>query len=220
MLYTALATIALLLPSTVAFAATDPALDKVLRQLDAASVKFQSTEADVKDEFYERVVRDTSTQTGSVYFLRSGGGTEMGLAIGQKRVSFKNGQGVLYDPSAAAKFTSFSAGQNQQKADSFLTLGFGGSGKDLERAWDVKLLGTEQVSDDGQAVTVDKLDLTPKDPGVKNTFTHVVIWIDPARSVSLKQEYTTPDNDKRTVTYSHLRYNTKVDTKKYALPKK
>ena len=216
----ALATTALLLTSTSAFAATDPALDKVLRQLDAASTRFQSAEADVKDEFYELVVRDTSTQTGSVYFLRSGGVMEMGLAIGQKRVSFKNGQGVLYDSSAAKKFTTFNAGQNQQKADSFLTLGFGGSGKDLERAWDVKLLGTEQISDGGSPITVDKLDLVPKDPSVKSSFTHVVIWIDPVRSVSLKQEYTTPEGDKRTVTYSHLRYNTKIDTKKYALPKK
>ena len=220
MFKTALATTALLLTSTAAFAATDPALDKVLRQLDAASAKFQSTEADVKDEFYELVVRDTSTQTGSVYFLRAGGSTEMGLAIGQKRVSFKNGEGMLYDPNAPQKFTAFSAGQSQQKADSFLTLGFGGSGKDLERAWDIKLLGTEPISDGASTVTVDKLDLVPKDPGVKSSFTHVVIWIDPARGVSLKQEYTTPESDKRTVTYSHLRYNAKVDTKKYALPKK
>lgn len=215
-----LATAALVLSSTTAFAATDPSLDKVLRQLDAAATKFQSTEADVKDEFYEKVVRDTSTQNGSVYFLRSGSGTEMGLVIGQKRVSFKNGQGVLYDPNAAKKFTTFSTGQNQQTADSFLTLGFGGSGKDLERAWDVKLLGQEQLTDNGQPVTIDKLDLTPKDPGVKNTFTRVIIWIDPARGVSLKQEYTTPEGDKRTVTYSHLRYNVKIDTKKYTLPKK
>lgn len=211
---------ALFFLSSSAFAATDPALNKVLRQLDAASVKFQSTEADVKDEFYEKVVRDTSTQTGSVYFLRSGSGTEMGLAIGEKRVSFKNGQGMLYDPTAARKFTPFSTGQNQGKADSFLTLGFGGSGKDLERAWDVKLLGTEQVMDGGQSLTVAKLDLQPKDPGVRSTFTEVVIWVDPTRSVSLKQEYTTPEGDKRTVTYSHLRYNTKIDTKKYALPRK
>ena len=220
MLKPVLATAALVLSSVSSFAAADPALDKVLRQLDAASAKFQSTEADVKDEFYERVVRDTSTQNGSVYFLRSGGSTEMGLAIGPKRVSFKNGQGVLYDPNAAKKFTSFSAGQNQGKADSFLTLGFGGSGKDLERAWDVKLLGTEQMTGDSQPVLVDKLDLVPKDPGVQSTFTHVVIWIDPSRGVSLKQEYTTPEGDKRTVTYSHLRYNVKVDTRKYALPKK
>lgn len=215
----ALATTVLALSSTTAFAATDPALDKVLRQLDAASTKFQSAEADVKDEFYERVVRDTSTQTGSIYFLRVGSGTEMGLVMGAKRVSFKNGQGVLYDPNAATKFTSFSAGQNQQKADSFLTLGFGGSGKDLQRAWDIKLLGTEQVTDNGTPVTVDKLDLVPKDQSVKNNFTHVVIWVDPSRSVSLKQQYTTPEGDMRTVTYSHLRYNVKIDTKKYALPK-
>ena len=70
-----------LLMSSAAQAATDPTLEKVLRQLDAASATFKNTEADLKDEFFERVVRDTTTQYGSVYFLRGAKGTEMGLLI-------------------------------------------------------------------------------------------------------------------------------------------
>ncbi len=214
-----LAPLLLVLCST-AHAATDPALDKVLRQLDVAHEKFQNTEADLKDEFYERVVRDTSTQLGSVYFLRGAKGTEMGLLISQpavKIVHFANGNGTIYDPASAKKFNTFSTGADKAKSESFLTLGFGGGGKDLERAWDVKLLGTDTL--DG--VLTSKLDLVAKDPSVRQMFAHVVIWVDPARGISLRQESTTPEGDKRTVTYTHIRYNApNLDVKKYAFPRK
>ncbi len=213
-----------ILSSPCAHAATDPALDKVLRQLDAASARFKNTEADLKDEFFERVVRDTTTQYGSVYFLRGAKGTEMGLSIikpSVKIVHFEGGNGTIYDPASAKKFNTFSTGNDKAKSESFLTLGFGGSGKDLERAWDIKLLGTEDLQDNGATVATDKLDLVAKDPSVKQMFSHVVIWVDPVRGISLKQESTTPEGDKRTVTYSHIRYNDpKLDVKKYAFPKK
>ena len=37
-------------------------LQKVLRQLDAASATFKSAEADFKWDFYEKIVRETTTQ--------------------------------------------------------------------------------------------------------------------------------------------------------------
>ncbi len=204
-----------------AHAATDPALDKVLRQMDVASANFKSAEADLKSEFYERVVRDTSSQTGSIYFLRSAGGTEMGAVFttpGKKYLHFDKGVGTLYDP-VTKQTTKFGASQDRSRSESFLTLGFGGSGKDLERAWDIKLLGEDHLQDGGTSVLIEKLDLVAKEPAVRNMFTHIVIWIDPKRGISLKQESTTPEGDKRTATYSNIRYNSKVDTKKYAAPK-
>jgi len=203
--------------ATAAHAATDPALDKVLRQLDASSAKFQSAEADLKWDFYERVVRDTTTQTGSIYFLRSGGNTEMGAAIltpSKKFVHFANGKGEFYDV-AAKKATPIDAGANRNKVESFLALGFGGSGKDIEKSWNVTLQGNETI--DG--VPTAKLDLVPKDQATADTFKHVTIWIDPVRDIPLKQISYAPEGDTNTTTYTNIRYNQKVDTKKYAAPK-
>lgn len=198
-------------------AATDPALDKSLRQMDTAAAKFQSAEADLKWDFYEKVVRDTTTQTGSTYFLRTKSGTEMGAVITQpslKYLRFGNGKGSLYD-AVAKKLTPFDAGKDRSRVESFLTLGFGGSGKDLERAWSVTLQGNETV--DGTPTV--KLDLTPKDPATAQTFTHVLVWVDTTRAISLKQRFFTPEGDTRTTYYSHIRYNTPIDVKKYATPK-
>lgn len=214
-LFTLVAAVALTASS--AHAANDPALDKVLRQMDTASAAFKSAEADLKWDFYEKVVRDTTTQTGTTYFLRTKSGTEMGAVITSpslKYLHFANGKGWLYD-AVAKKTTPFDAGKNRTQVESFLTLGFGGSGKDLESAWKIAALGNETI--DGTPTV--KLDLTPKDPATAQTFTHVLVWIDPVRAISLKQQFFTPEGDTRTTYYTHIRYNTPIDLKKYAGPK-
>ena len=48
-------------------------------------------------------------------------------------------------------------------------------------------------------------------------FTHIVIWIDPTRAISLKQQFFMPSEDVRTSVYTNIRYNEKVDTKPFAI---
>jgi outer membrane lipoprotein-sorting protein len=95
------------------------------------------------------------------------------------------------------------AGANRGQFESFLTLGFGGSGSDLEANWKVSLLGTETM--DG--VSVAKLDLVPKEQKVLDMFAHVTIWVEPSRGISHKQVFYQPSGDLRTATYKNIRYN-------------
>ncbi|MGI4852987.1 MAG: LolA family protein [Janthinobacterium lividum] len=216
-IYLALTLAAFSLGSAPVHAATDPALDKALQQMDVAAKNFKSAEADLKWDFYEKVVRDTTTQTGSTYFLKTKSGTEMGAVIttpSLKYLHFGSGKGSLYD-AVSKKLTPFDAGKDRSRVESFLTLGFGGSGKDLERAWTVTLQGNDTI--DGTPTV--KLDLKPKDPATAQTFTHVLVWIDTARAISLKQQFFTPEGDTRTTYYSHINYNTPIDLKRYTAPK-
>ena len=194
-------------------------LNDILRQMDAASAKFKSAEADFKKDLYQRVVNETTTQSGSIYFLRNGSSTQMGAVIlppDARTVEFKDGRLRLYDP-GTDQVTEIDARSNQAQYESFLTLGFGGSGKDLEARWDITDQGTESVSDGSHMIKVEKLNLVAKDPGSRSTFTRVTIWVDPTRAVSLKQETVTPSDDKQTVSYSNIRYNEKVSTERYAI---
>lgn len=208
--------------TAAAHAATDPALDKVLRQLDASSTKFQSAEADLQWDNYEKIVRETTSQYGKTYFLRKGGTIDVGITLAQKQgaaptkyIHFADGKGDMYD-AVAKKVTGFSAGENRSRVESFLALGFGGSGKDIEKSYNVTLQGMEPV--DG--VPTAKLDLVPKDPETAQTFNHITMWIDASRDIPLKQITYTPEGDTRTAFYRNVRYNTPVDTKKYASPKR
>ncbi|AXC10830.1 hypothetical protein ACPOL_1484 [Acidisarcina polymorpha] len=182
-------------------------LDKVLAQMDTASAKFQNAEADFSTDNYTKVVDDHEQQSGTTYFDRSGGQTQMAALIVQpakKTVVYKDGMLYYYDP-ALDQLNVFSVGKNKAQADSFLTLGFGGSGKDLKASWQIDDLGSETV--DG--VATEKLDL--KSPQAKDSakIDHVTIWVDPTRAVSLKQEFFYISGDTRTTTFTHIKYNDK-----------
>ncbi len=194
-------------------------LVEVLRQLDASSARLKSAEADFKKDLYQRVVRETTTQTGSIFFLKTGSGNEMGAVFNPpdaRVVEFKDGHVRLFDP-GANHVTQIDARANQAQYESFLTLGFGGSGRDLEKTWTITDQGTESMSDGDGMVKVEKLDLVAKDPSLRNTFTHVTIWVDPTRAVSLKQQFFQPSDDVQTATYAHIRYNQPVNQKRYAI---
>ena len=204
------------LPSTMVLAQPKPGhLDEVLREMDAASVKFKSAEADFRWDLFERVVKQTTSQSGSIYFLKDGANTEMGARIdlpAPKFLEFRDGTLRIFDPGPDHLMT-ISSKQNEAQVEAFLTLGFGGSGRDLAKAWTISDLGTEPV--DG--VETAKMDLVPKDPTVRNNCTHIIIWIDSSRGVSLKQEFFMSSEDTRTSYYSNIRLNQKIDEKKYAI---
>ena len=76
--------------------------------------------------------------------------------------------------------TEYNPGKNKADFESFLVLGFGGSGHDLTKSYDVEYAGIEQV----QGVNAAKLVLTPKSQRVRNMFQTITLWIDPARGVT------------------------------------
>jgi outer membrane lipoprotein-sorting protein len=196
----------LFVTAMIAYAANPPELDKVLRQMDAASEKFQSAQADFSWDQYEKVVDSHDIQTGTIYFQRKGGQTEMAAMVrdmngkpAPKYVVYTGGQLSLYQPNID-QLTIFSAGQNREQYEGFLTLGFGGSGRDLEKSWDITYLGMELVN----GVQTAKLDLVSKQASVRSNFKHITVWIDPEKGVSLKQQFFAPSDDVRTATYEHV----------------
>lgn len=192
-------------------------LPEVLHQMDAASTRFHSAQADFRWDLYERVVRQTTTQNGSIYFEKTGSTTQMGAKIDPpyaRFLEYKSGTLRLYDP-GADHLTVLHAGANQQQYESFLTLGFGGSGTALAQSWNITLQGKETLNDGSGPVETVKLDLVPKDPKVAENVTHIIIWVDLKRGVSLKQQFFLPSEDEKTATYTHIHYNQKINTSPY-----
>jgi outer membrane lipoprotein-sorting protein len=184
-------------------------VSQVLAQLNAAAAKFLSAQADFTWDQFTAVVQDHDLQTGTISYERKKGVTRMAADLKQdngkpapKSVLYDAGQVQIYTPEIKQLMVR-KAGANRGQWESFLTLGFGGSGTDLETNWKVSLEGTEKM--DG--VSVAKLDLVPKEQQVLDMFSHVTIWVDPTRGVSYKQIFFQPSGDKRTATYSNIHYN-------------
>jgi len=192
-----------------ATSASNADLQKVIGELNAAATKFSSAQADFTWDQFTAVVQEHETQTGTIYFERKKGVTRMAAYLKQdngkdapKTVIYDGGEVNFYEPTIK-QLTTMRAGANRGQFESFLTLGFGGSGKDLEANWKVTLVGSENM--DG--VTVAKLDLVPKEQKVLDMFTHVTIWVEPSRGISHKQIFYQPSGDLRTATYKNIQYN-------------
>jgi outer membrane lipoprotein-sorting protein len=184
-------------------------VQKVINQLNSAAAKFQSAQADFSWDQLTVAVQEHDVQTGAIYFERKKGLTEVMADIKQengqdapKKVLFNGSEAKFYEPKIN-HLTLIRAGANRAQWESFLTLGFGGSGTDLQSIWKVSLQGAEQM--DG--VTVDKLDLVPIQENVANLFTHVTIWVDPVLGINHKQIFYQPSGDLRTATYKNIHYN-------------
>jgi outer membrane lipoprotein-sorting protein len=211
-----------LLLLTAGTSAQQPSLDTTLAKLDAASAKFTSAQATFVNEDFTYVVKDTTTQKGIIYTQRKGGETDMGIKVegtGARIVQYKNGNLKDFNP-AINCYDAVDASKSKSTIDSFLTLAFGTSGKALAAAWNIDDKGSETLTSDGKPVKVEKLVLTPKDPGVRNNVTQITLWMDLERGVSLKLIFNAPSRDTHTATYSNIRLNQKVDTAPFEIKAK
>jgi outer membrane lipoprotein-sorting protein len=123
----------------------------------------------------------------------------------EKYVLFHDGKVQVYLPKAD-QVTVYSAGNNRAEVESYLVLGFGGSGQDLSKTFDVTYQGPESIA----GVATAKLRLMPKSEKVRNTFSQILLWIDLDRGVSVQQQFFEPQGDYRLAKYSAIRMNEKI----------
>src|ERR1700744_3093735 len=109
-------------------------LKKVLSAMDAAAAKFQSAQADFVADQYTAVVQSHDIQKGTIAFRRAGGSMQMVMHLktdndqpAVKDGLYKGSEIDFYEP-AVKQETILSANADYER---YLSLGFGGSGKDL-----------------------------------------------------------------------------------------
>ena len=158
---------------------------------------------------YQKVVDEHEEQKGKVYFRRSGNEIQMAADLtdpDQKYVLFSGSKVQVYQPKIE-QVTAYNTGKNREEFESFLVLGFGGRGHDMLKSFQVKYLGEEKM--DGMDAA--KLELVPKAANLRNNVDHIVLWIDPARGISVQQQFFFgPSGDYRLAKYSGIKVNEKI----------
>ena len=170
-------------------------LESVLAAMDRAADNFKTAEATFVWDQFSKVVNDHDLQKGAIYYRRAGNEVQMAADItspARKYVLFAGGKMDVYQP-AIEQVTEYNAGKNKADFEGFLVLGFGGRGHDLQKSFDVRFDGAENV--DG--VPAAKLTLTPKQVKVRNMFQQIILWIDPARGISVQQQLIEPSGAAR-----------------------
>lgn len=195
------------------------ALDAVLKKMDSVAATFRSAQATFEWDNYERVIDEVDdVETGAIYYRRSNnkeiemmaevkqaGASLSALKPVPKYVLLSGGKIRMYQPKPD-QITEYDLGKSRSEFESYAVLGFGGSGEDLKKAWDVKYMGQETIS----GVATAKLQLTPKSEKVANTYKQIILWIDLDRGISVQQQLIQPQGDYRLAKYSGIRINEKI----------
>jgi outer membrane lipoprotein-sorting protein len=193
-------------------------LEPVLDSMDRAAQSFRSAQTDFVWDQYESVVQEHTKQSGVMYIRKSGNNLDMAADVTQppdqrKDVLFKDGKIQLYQP-GLDQLTRYAAGKNRDAFQSFLVLGFGGAGHDLAKQFDVRYAGTETVG----GIQAAKLELVPKSQRVRGMFARILLWIDPARGISVQQQFFEPSSGNyRLVQYSNPELKQKVPDSAFKL---
>jgi outer membrane lipoprotein-sorting protein len=186
--------------------------------MDTAAAHFRSTQAEFEWDVYEKVIDEIDDiQKGTIYYRRSGKETEMmadvktagsdpaKLKPEPKYVLFSKGKIRMYQPKPD-QVTEFDLGSNRSELETYVVLGFGGSGQDLQKAFDITYVAPESIA----GVSTAKLQLIPKSEKVRNTYKQIFLWIDLDRGISVQQQAFQPDGNYRLAKYSSIRVNEKI----------
>jgi outer membrane lipoprotein-sorting protein len=185
------------------------ALAKVLHTMDETAASFRAAEANFVWTTYNSVINDVAEKdTGKIHFRRTSKGTEMAAEVAPpaaKQIVFSDGKIQVYMPETRQEDV-YDAGSHREEFETFLVLGFGSSGNEMRKSFDIKYQGTERI---GNKDTV-KLELTPLSAKVKAQFPRIDLWIDTEHGLAVKQQLWETGGDYRVADYSDVQLKQKI----------
>jgi outer membrane lipoprotein-sorting protein len=209
---------------TVRLAAA-PVNPELLQRLDTAASRFQAMTAQVSYLTHTEVIDENTTETGDVVMKKVAPGEVQGridfTAPNQRSVTFEKRSVQIYYPKIKT-LQIYDLEKHGEQLDKFLMIGFGTSGSELARDYDMTLVGTETAKA-VPGVPAVHLQLIPKAGEARNYVKKLELWIatpDRGDPYPLREKITEPSGDSRTMTYSALKINPPLppDSLKLKLP--
>jgi outer membrane lipoprotein-sorting protein len=177
-------------------------LQAVIAHLDDASRDFHSLSADIERTKVTIVVNDHSTETGTI--LVRGDKMLIDMIAPNARTILRTGDTLYVYTPGLKRVEEYNLGKNRSLVDQFLLLGFGTSGKELEKHYLITVLGEAPI---GDKKTVE-LELTPKSAEARNQISKIWIWFDETSWLPEQQQFfETGSGDYFIVRYSKVLRN-------------
>lgn len=175
-------------------------LENVLKQMDAQAADFHSLTADLDRTKVTVVVNDKSTESGRI-LVRRDDKMRIELTAPDPQTILRDGDHLFIYKPKIKQVEEYDLGKHRSLVDQFLLLGFGTSGQDLKKSYDVTLGGEETL---GGAKVV-RLELNPRSEDVRNEITKIELWIDEGNWLPAQQQfYETGTGDYFIVRYTHM----------------
>ena len=185
--------------------------DTVLARMDKAASDFRSLTADIEQQKYTAVVKDTSTESGQILVRRD---QKMRLDITKPdpKTILRTGDSLFIYTPKINRVEEYNLGKHRDIIDQYMRLGFGTRSQDLRRSYDISLAQEEEID---HRKTFD-LELTPKSQEVRNQITRIQMWVDQSSWLPIQQKFfEAGGGDYFLVKYSNMMKNLKVSDAKF-----
>ena len=186
--------------------------DRIVEQLNKSAERFQTLTAELQFTKVTVVVNDTSTESGRLYFNKKGAIKIEFLNPEPKEVLFTGNKARIYFPKMS-QIQEFDLGKHRALVEQYLLLGFGTKGDDLKDNYLITILGETKL--DGRAVL--QLELTPKDPRLRNQINKLHLWIDLASWLPVQQKFFEVGGDYFETKYTEMKINANIPASKQRL---
>jgi outer membrane lipoprotein-sorting protein len=191
-------------------AAADGPKDAILARMDKAASGFKNMTARATYVTHTDVINEDSRETGTVVMQKVAAGEVRGLIdfLGQDKhtVSIENRKVRVYYPKIKI-VQEFDLGKDGEQLYQFVMIGFGTSGTELAKDYDVSVLPTESVKGFEGVQTI-RLQLIPKTGEARKYVTKLELWIpETGDPYPLQEKISEPSGDYRRITYTGIKTN-------------
>ncbi len=203
--------------ATIALTANASAdtLADVLSRMDKSAQTFQSMSADITQLTHTAVIDENDRQSGWVRLKRASGGVLGFVQFTSPQpliVAFHNRKVEKYYPKTKV-VEEYDVDKYGEQLDQFILLGFGTSGKDLQRDYKIRLLGAEPVA--GKPAT--HIELTPKSKEALEYLKRAELWIPDDAAYPLQEKLWKNADDYVLINYSDVKLNPPLSDKDFEL---
>jgi outer membrane lipoprotein-sorting protein len=212
----------LALPSFAAPPDARADLQAVLSRMDKAAGDFKAMTAQVTYVTHTDVLNEDNTETGTAIMQKVQPGEVGGLvdfvSPDPHSVTFEKRHVQRYFPKIKT-LEVYDLEKNGEQLDKFLMIGFGTSGAELARDYEMALLGMETPK--GQTGRFIHLRLSPKSPEGRQYVKTLELWVpEQDAPYPVQERILQPSGDYVVVTYSDLKINPmlKADALQLKLP--
>jgi outer membrane lipoprotein-sorting protein len=199
--------VCLFLAGAATLAAAGDTVQQILARMDKAASDFKAMTAQVTHVDHTDVLNDDTIESGAVTMKKVQPGEVQGrvdfTVPDRKTITFEKRRIQEYLPKINT-LQVFDLDKHGEQLDRFLMIGFGTSGIELAKDYDVAVLGTENIK--GQSAL--HLQLNPKAAEARQYVEKIELWIpEQGDPYPLREKIFEPSHDYRLVTYNDLKIN-------------
>jgi outer membrane lipoprotein-sorting protein len=189
-----------------AAAASAQSLESTFSHMDTLSRGFRGVMADVKKISFTYFAKETDEESGRICLFRPSP-QDMRMLVEfnkpeERAIAFAKSKVQMYYPKAKL-VQEYNLAKEAQLVDQFLLLGFGSSGAELRKNYNVKYVEMATI-DGGKA---DHLFLEPKAAEAKDQVRGIDLWIAQPGGYPVRMKVLQPSRDTVEIQYSNLKIN-------------